>query len=113
MPFQNKVRIPRSAVLRGENESVSPVSNVGFERIHILKRDGHITNCVRRLRRLNLAAPNGFTDAKQSSVWVNVTNAEPAQFSRRGCPRLEFVADGNPMAASIGVVNSLAGYRVN
>ncbi|MGC1606399.1 MAG: hypothetical protein WA748_12810, partial [Candidatus Acidiferrum sp.] len=85
--LQHKVRIPRRTVFRGEDEAFSPVSNVGFECIHNLKWDGDIANCVLRLRRLNLAAPNGLTNAKQSSVWVNVTNAKPTQFA---CPHPGF-----------------------
>jgi hypothetical protein len=84
VPLQHKVSIPRRTVLRGEDESISPVSNVGSEFIHNLKWDGDFPNSVLRLRRLNLAAPHGLTDAKQFSVWVNVTNAKSTQFREPG-----------------------------
>ena len=92
VPFQHKVRIPRRTDIRGEDESFSPVSNVGFECIHNLKWDGDFPNCVFRLRRLNLAAPNGLTDAKQFSDRVNVANTKPAQFT---CPHPGF--NGQPV----------------
>ena len=81
MPFQHKRRIPQSAVLRGELESLNPVSDVDSKFIHALKRDGDFANRVLRLRRLNLAALNGLTNAMHSPVLADVTNSKSAQFS--------------------------------
>ena len=82
VPFQQKVRVPGRTVLRGENEAHFPAANLDTKRVHDLNRNRNVSDCVLRFRRLDLAAPHSLTDANEFPKRVNVTDAQPAKFSR-------------------------------
>jgi hypothetical protein len=82
VPFQQKVGVPLRIVLRGENEAHFPAANLDTKRVHDLNRNRNVSDCALRFRRLDLAAPHSVTDANEFPKRVNVTDAQPAKFSR-------------------------------
>src|ERR1700747_456289 len=82
VPFQQKVRVPRRTILRGEDEAHFPAANLDTKRVHDLNRNRNLSECVLRFRLLDLAAPHSLTDANEFPKRVNVTDTQPAKFTR-------------------------------
>lgn len=61
VPSQQKVGVPRSSILRGENEPVHPVADVFAEGVRNLNRNRDVSDCVLRLRYLDLPGVRSFS----------------------------------------------------
>src|SRR5207245_9415872 len=82
VPFQQKIGVPRRAVLCCEDEAFLPAADVRTQCVHNLNRNRNVSDRILRLRRLNPSVPNGLTYTHEFPERVYVANTQSAKFTR-------------------------------